>query len=119
MKRRKLLLAPAASRDLSDIVCLVDENDGPARADQVLAVIETFIRSLAEFAEIGTKMKRRAGLRACPVPKLNKASVLFEVRADAVIVLRISYLGRNYWADLPALDVPDPIDVSGGEADPE
>lgn len=112
MTTRKLRLSPAARADLHDILTLINDNEGADRADKALALIETFIRSLVEFPNVGSKLARRNGLRTHPVPKLRKATIVFEVTAEAVIIHRISYLGRNYWSDIPIFTVDDPIDLS-------
>lgn len=106
MRLRQLSLHTAAKQDLLEIWRLVDRNDGPQRADALLARIEVFVRSLAEFAEIGRRHdERKPGLRSCGVPGLKRVTVLFEVTDQTVLVVRIGYLGRNISAadDVSAL----------------
>lgn len=108
MKLRTLALAPAAKQDLIDVWQLVYTNDGPERADRLLARIEAFCRSLGEFAGIGTSCDlRRPGLRTVGVPRLSSVTVLFLVTSDAVTVIRIGYLGRNVVPELQHRDWMD------------
>lgn len=102
MKRRVFALHPAARTDLLQIWQLIADNDGDERADGVLGRIEAFVRSLEEFADIGTRHDDRlSGLRSCGVPGLRTALVLFVVTAARVTVVRVGYLGRNVWVGVP------------------
>lgn len=103
MRQRRFSFHDDAHADLADAWQLVAENDGSERADAVYARLEAFCRSLGEFAEIGTRHDdRRPGLRSTGVPGLRTASVLFVVTSDRVTVIRVGYLGRNVWENLPA-----------------
>jgi toxin ParE1/3/4 len=102
MRHRRFLLHDVALTDLADAWQIVFENDGEERADAVYARLEAFCRSLGEFGDIGTRHdERRPGLRSTGVPGLRTASVLFVVTNDQVTVIRVSYLGRNVWENLP------------------
>lgn len=104
MKRRTLALHPAARQDLIEIWLLINNNDGPTRADGVVARIEAFVRSLEEFSDIGRHHdEQRAGLRSCSVPGLSTVTLVFFNTTASVVVLRIGYLGRNVMAALPTL----------------
>ena len=108
MKQRTFALAPAAKQDLIDVWQLVYANDGPERADRLLARIEAFCRSLGEFSGIGTSCDhRRPGLRTVGVPRLSSVTILFLVKADTVTVIRIGYLGRNVVPELQHRDWMD------------
>ena len=102
MKRRAFVLHDAAKEDLVAAWRLVAANDGPDRANAVYARMEAFCRSLADFADIGTRHdERRPGLRSVGIPGLRRASGQFLVSDATVIVLRIGYLGRNVTQGLP------------------
>lgn len=102
MKARVLVFEPSARTDMGRAWLLVAQNDGEERADAVLARMEAFCRSLVEFAEIGTRHDEHyKGLRTVSVPGLRKATVLFLVKSDSVIVIRVGYLGQNVWQNLP------------------
>jgi plasmid stabilization system protein ParE len=104
MTPRTFRYSADAITDLTDVWALVYRNDGEARADGVLARVEAFCRSLEEFPEVGTRHdKRLRGLRSTGIPGLNTVTILFIVTKEQVTVLRIGYLGRNVWADIPAL----------------
>lgn len=101
MKQRIFALAPAAKQDLIEVWQLVYSNDGPERADRLLARIEAFCRSLGGFSGIGTSCDdRRPGLRTVGVPRLSSVTIVFLVSADTVTVIRIGYLGRNVVPEL-------------------
>jgi len=103
MKQRRFSLHDAAQNDVLEIWELIARRDGSDRADAVHARIEAFCRSLREFAEIGTRYdERRPGLRSTGIPGLRSVTVMFQVDADTVTVLRIGYLGRNVFENLPA-----------------
>lgn len=102
MKSRILAFHPAARGDLGRAWLLVAQNDGEERANALLARLEAFCLSLAEFAEIGTRHDDRyQGLRSVGVPGLRTATVLFLIRPEIVTVIRVGYLGQNVWHDLP------------------
>jgi len=102
MTTRILAFHPAARSDLGRAWLLVAQNDGEERAHALLDRLEAFCRSLAEFAEIGTRHDEHyRGLRSVGVPGLRTVTVLFLVRPDVVTVIRIGYLGQNVWHDLP------------------
>lgn len=103
MRRRTFALHPAAQVDLVDTWGLIVNRDGPDRADAVYARIEAFCRSLGEFSDLGTRHdQHRPGLRSVGIPSVPRATVLFVTTSDTVTVLRIGYLGRNIWQDIPA-----------------
>lgn len=103
MKQRALLLHPAAQHDLLDVWSLIYRNDGPDRADGVVARLEAFIRSLEEFSEVGSRQdNKRLGIRVCGVPGLPSAAIVFQNTDQHVVVLRIAYLGRNVLSDIPS-----------------
>ena len=102
MKRRSFAFHEAAKSDLVDIWQLIADRDGPSRADSVYGRIEAFCRSLGEFALVGTQHNElRAGLRSVGVPGLKRTTVLFIVTDRTVTVIRVGYLGRNIWQELP------------------
>lgn len=103
MTIRSLRFHLDASADLIDIWKLVDRNDGADRADRLLARIEAFCRSLPEFPEIGrTHDDKGVNLRSVSIPGLPKAVVVFYLTNQQVTILRIAYLGRNVWTNIPA-----------------
>jgi plasmid stabilization system protein ParE len=102
MKSRVFRLHTDARVDLVDVWRLIYNRDGAERADGVSARVEAFCRSLAEFAEIGTRHDdRRPGLRSAGIPGLRTVTILFLVQPKQVTVLRIGYLGRDVWAGIP------------------
>src|SRR4051812_6325585 len=107
MKRRMLRFSREATGDMADAWQRVFVADGEQRADKVFGIMEGFCRSLAEFAEIGTKHdKRMPGLRSTGIPLLKKGSVLFVIGEEQVVVLRVGYLGKDVWSDIPSVE-PD------------
>jgi plasmid stabilization system protein ParE len=92
-----------ALADLREVWALIALKDGDDRADKLLAKIEAFCFRLAEVPQIGTRHDERLiGLRSTGVPGLRTANVLFRVTSDAVTIVRVGYLGRNVWQDIPA-----------------
>jgi hypothetical protein len=74
--------------------------------DGILARIEAFCRSLAEFADVGSRHDERfRGLRSVGVPGLKTVLVLFVVGELQVTVIRIGYLRRNIWDDIDSAGI--------------
>lgn len=102
MTPRAFALAAGAVQDLQEVWLLVASRDGAERADRLVAKIEAFCLRLADVPNIGTRHDERyPGLRSVGVVGLRKAMVQFTATAERVTVLRVGYLGRNVWAELP------------------
>jgi len=92
-----------ALTDLAEIWERVALRDGEERADRLRSRIEAFCRSLAVVPNIGTRHPDRfPGLRSTGVPGLKFVAVLFVTTPSRVTVVRIGYLGRNVWAEIPS-----------------
>lgn len=106
MRRRTLRLTAAADNDLYEVWTLVAERDGTARADQLKARLLSFLQSLQDFAELGSRHDDHVvGLRSSGVPGLRSAAVVFHVSGERVTVVAISYLGRDVWTRVSRMPI--------------
>lgn len=95
---RRVLLRPAARRDLSSLYAYIrDERGDPDVAMAYIRRIRAFCEALATFPERGTRRDDiRPGLRIVGFER--RVAVAFSVTSETVVVARVFYGGRHYEA---------------------
>lgn len=101
-RRKRVVLTPAAADDLDEAFAYVAVRNRRAALDS-LARIETTIRTLGEFPDMGAPLSPeeyellQPGIRFVVV---EPYAVFYRVSADSVIVLRILHLRRDFLGEL-------------------
>ncbi len=94
MKRRDLLFLPGAQVDILEAIRSISREDRKARPQRLMASVEAFIRSLAEFADIGIRY-RATPYRLVEVPGLHKTALVFSLTDTTVTVIRVGSLRHS------------------------
>lgn len=100
--RKRVVLTPAAADDVDEAFSYVAERNRQAALDS-LARIETAVRNLGEFPDMGAPLSPeeyellRPGIRFVVV---EPYAVFCRASADTVIVLRILHLRRDFLGEL-------------------
>jgi len=95
MKRRQVLFAPEAMRDLEAINILISEGGGAGRAQNYLARLEDYCLGFDLAAERGTARDDiRSGLRITSFDR--RITLAFKVTAEEVVFLRLFYAGADW-----------------------
>ena len=104
---RKVVLRPAANRDLDRLYDYVGEHAGAERAVGYIRRIRAHCDSLAEFPERGARRDDiRAGLRIAGFER--RVAIAFTFDAETVTIVRVFYGGRDYEALLCETDRAGP-----------
>ena len=94
MRKRRIVYAPAATRDRADIARWLSRQASPEVARRFDQRIRSAIKGLEYGSERGTVRDTRSGLRVIGI--LPTVSVAFSVGEDAVTVHRILSHGQNW-----------------------
>ncbi len=98
----QVVLTRAAADDLDEAFAYVAERNRKAALD-VLARVQTAVRTLGEFPDMGAPLSPeeyellRPGIRFVVV---EPYAIFYRTTADAVIVLRILHLRRDFLGEL-------------------
>ncbi|WP_375453533.1 type II toxin-antitoxin system RelE/ParE family toxin [uncultured Methylobacterium sp.] len=93
---RRLVYRPAAIEDLDGIYDLIAADD-PQRARAFIDGIRERCRKLCVHPELGpARADLRPGIRIFPIRR--RVVVAYRIEADAIVVVRITYGGRDYEA---------------------
>lgn len=101
-RRARVVLAPAAASDLDEAFAYVAERNRPAALES-LARIEAAVRRLGEFPDMGSPLSPeefellQPGIRFAVV---EPYAVFYRASGDAVTVLRILHLRRDFLGEL-------------------
>ena len=99
MKKYEVSLRPLAEADLLRLYDYVAEASGPAVAGGYIDRIEAACMALEAFPERGTRRDDiRPGLRVIGFER--RATIVFQVLEDEVIIVRVFYGGQDYEAAL-------------------
>ncbi|MEQ8345141.1 MAG: type II toxin-antitoxin system RelE/ParE family toxin [Sneathiellaceae bacterium] len=94
MKRRRVAFRPLARADLIALYDFIADKSGPAVALGYVERLEAACLALAEFPERGTRRDGiRPGIRSIGFER--RATILFQVRPEDVLIVRIAYAGRD------------------------
>ena len=94
MADRRLVFRPLARQDLVDLCDFIATDAGAAIALGYVDRIEAACLALTRFPERGTRRDEiRPGLRSIGFER--RATILFEVRPEEILIVRIAYGGRD------------------------
>lgn len=91
----KVVFRPAAQADLFALYSYIENDSGAARAGGYIDRIEAACLALATFPERGS-LREAIGPGVRVVGFERRASILFRVEGDRVLILRILYGGQDY-----------------------
>ena len=98
MKRRDVILSPDARVDLSQIYSRIADAGSPTNALRYIERIAAFCEKMDIASERGTRRDDlRTALRVIGFER--RVSIAFVVEAEAVVILRIFYGGRDWEQD--------------------
>ena len=101
MKRRRVLFAPEAVRDLESIYKIIAERGGPVRAQNYMSRLETYCLGFDLAGERGTARDDiRLGLRVTSFER--RITIAFKLTMDEVVFLRLFYAGADWEASFPS-----------------
>ncbi|MER9414078.1 type II toxin-antitoxin system RelE/ParE family toxin [Mesorhizobium sp. M0589] len=91
----KVVFRPAAQADLLAIYSYIENDSGAARAGGYIDRIEAACLALATFPERGT-VREAIGPGIRVIGFERRASILFRVEGNRVLILRVLYGGQDY-----------------------
>lgn len=97
--KHKVLFRPAAQADLFAIYDYIERDSGASRAGGYIDRIEAACMALATFPARGT-VREAIGPGVRVVGFERRASILFRVTGDTVLILRVLYGGQDYPAGM-------------------